>query len=503
MRIALGGFGHETNSFVDHRADYAYFAEHRDRPPHVRGQDVLDWLRGGSFPLSGFLTEMEADHELIPLVWAHGAAGGTVTDDAFERVVGELCGRLAAAMPVDALYLDLHGAMVSEAFEDAEGELLRRCRAIVGDAPIVLSLDYHANLSPEMASLADAHLIFLTYPHVDRAETGKRSADVLRELLRRGRPAGRAFRKLPFLIPATSQATIVEPSASVVARTRVLDGEVVALSYAAGFPASDLYWCGPSIVCHAWTQAAADEAADEFLRYVEGLEGHFSSAVLPVPEAIAQAEALAQAASRPILIADVHDNPGGGGSGDSTGVLTGLIEAGARDALIGIFCDAEAAAEAHRAGTGGTVTLALGGKSGPAEVRPFDGTFEVVSLASGKFRTTGAVSGGLNVDIGPMAVLRIDGVEILVSSKRMQAFDRAPFEHCGLTLARYRFIILKSTVHFRAEFEPLADGVVLAGAPGGFPDDPSGFPFRKLRPDVRLTPGGLTLAELAPASQTQ
>ena len=150
-RIAVGGFHHETNCFVAEGTDFAYFASHRDRPPLVRGAEVIEWLADTSFALSGFLRDMGARHEIVPLLWTSGGAGGLVTADAYERIAGELVGRLSAAMPVDAVYLDLHGAMVSAPFEDGEGELLRRVRAVVGDAtPIAISLDYHANVTPEM-----------------------------------------------------------------------------------------------------------------------------------------------------------------------------------------------------------------------------------------------------------------------------------------------------------------------------------------------------------------
>ena len=131
-RIAVGGFHHETNCFVPTRTDFAYFAAHRDRPPLVRGPEVLEWLGNTSFALSGFLQSMGSAHEYVPLIWTSGGAGGYVTRDAFERIAGEMVGMLSQQMPVDAIYLDLHGAGVSEDFEDAEGELLRRIRACVG-----------------------------------------------------------------------------------------------------------------------------------------------------------------------------------------------------------------------------------------------------------------------------------------------------------------------------------------------------------------------------------
>src|SRR4051794_5777988 len=179
-RIAIGGFQHETNCFVDSRTDFAYFAEHRDRPPLVYGADVIKWLTGNTFAIAGFMQDMGHRHELVPLLWTSGGAGGMVTRDAFERITASLVGRLSEALPVDAVYLDLHGAMVTEDFEDGEGELLRRVRAAVGpEIPVVISLDYHANVTPEIVELTDAVIAYRTYPHVDRIETGRFAANAM------------------------------------------------------------------------------------------------------------------------------------------------------------------------------------------------------------------------------------------------------------------------------------------------------------------------------------
>ena len=240
-RIAIGGFQHETNCFVEPKTDFAYFQSHRDRPPLVFGDDVMTWLSNNSFALPGFIKDMRQTHVLVPLLWTSGGAGGLVTRDAFERITGSLIGALSAAMPVDAIYLDLHGAMVTEDFEDGEGEVLRRVRAAVGpNIPVVISLDYHANVTPQMVELTDAIAAYRTYPHIDRAETGQYAAQALNAILKRGQPTGRALRKAPFLIPLNGQCTMVEPSKGVTARSKVVDGDLINLSYLAGFPPSDL-----------------------------------------------------------------------------------------------------------------------------------------------------------------------------------------------------------------------------------------------------------------------
>ena len=494
-RIAIGGFHHETNCFVDTRTDFAYFASHRDRPPLVYGDDVVQWLTGTTFAIAGFMGEMRSRHTLAPLLWTSGGAGGMVTRDAFERIACGLVGELSKAMPVDAVYLDLHGAMVTEDFEDGEGELLRRVRAAVGpDVPVAVSLDYHANVTPGMVELTDAMIAYRTYPHVDRVETGQYAAKAMEDLLRRGRPSGRALRKVPFLIPLNGQCTLVDPSRSVVARSRVAEEGLVNLSYLAGFPPSDLHWCGPSVIAHAWSQADADRAADEMLAAIVADEANFAEAMVSPEEGVARAVDIARSAARPVVIADTQDNPGCGGTADATGLLKALVAANAQGAVLGFLCDAEAAAAAHAAGEGARIRIALGGCSGPAGVTPLEATFTVTRLGNGKFMSDGAVSGGRKIDVGPMALLTLGGVGVAVTSKRLQAYDQAGFRHLGIEPAAQKILALKSTCHYRAEFEPMAEEVIVVLAPGYYLADPTLYPFRKLRPGVRLKPLGPVFA---------
>jgi microcystin degradation protein MlrC len=283
---------------------------------------------------------------------------------------------------------------------------------------------------------------------------------------------------------------MVEPSRSVVARSRVLDGDLVNLSYLAGFPPADLFWRGPAVIAHAWTQAAADTAADALLREIVGLEPGFAEEMVSPDEGVARAIRRAATATKPVVIADTQDNPGCGGTADTTGLLAALIAAGAEGAVLGFLCDADAARQAHAAGEGARLRLALGGRSGPPGVQPVDATFDVVRLGNGRFCTDGKVAGDREVDLGPMALLCVGGVSVAVTSKRMQAYDQAPFRHLGIEPAAQKILGLKSTCHFRAEFEPIAEEVIVVLAPGYYGADPSDYPFRRLRAGVRLKPLG-------------
>jgi microcystin degradation protein MlrC len=262
------------------------------------------------------------------------------------------------------------------------------------------------------------------------------------------------------------------------------------LAYLAGFPPSDLYWCGPSVIAHGWDQGEADRAADAFMREIALQEANFAVPMVSPEEGVAEARRLARDASRPIVLADTQDNPGCGGTADSTGLLQALIAAGVEDAVLGFLCDPAAAQQAHAAGEGQTIRIALGGHSGPAGVTPLEADYRVERLGNGRFRTTGKVVGGRDSDLGPMALLRLDGVRIVITSKRMQAFDQAPFQHVGIEPAREKILALKSTCHFRAEFEPLAEKVIVVIAPGYYLADPSVYPFTRLRSGVRLKPLG-------------
>jgi microcystin degradation protein MlrC len=317
-------------------------------------------------------------------------------------------------------------------------------------------------------------------------------------VLQRGRPAGRALRKTPFLISLNSQCTLVEPSKGIVEQATALEGgEVLNVSYLAGFPPSDLFDCGPSVAVHAHTQEAADRAADALARHVALLEPEFAQPLLDPDEGVRQAMRIAAGASRPVILADTQDNPGCGGTADTTGVLEALVRNRAQGAVLGMLCDAEAAAAAHRAGEGADIEIALGGKGGPEGVTPYAARFRVVKLGNGRMKTTGPCVGGRSIDLGPMALLRVDGVSVVVASKRMQAHDQAPFRHLGIEPKDQKILALKSTVHFRADFQPIAEEILVVLAPGGHLLDTTKYPYKKLRAGVRLYPLG---PEFVPAA---
>ncbi len=490
-RIAVAGFQHETNTFSPVAAAYRDFAQADGWPPLLRGRDMLAELPGINLPAAGFIAAARRQgHELVPLLWCSAPPSGPVTRDAYERIAGELLERLAAARPLDALYLDLHGAMVAEHAEDGEGELLRRLRGIAGDLPIVASLDLHANVSPSMIEQAAALVAYRTYPHVDMAETGERAAALLGRVLRSGSLA-KAARRPQFLIPLIWQCTLVDPAAALFRAVAAAErADVASLSFAPGFPPADVPDCGPSVLAYAESRAAADRAAERLAAAVAEAEADFAGKVHAPEEAVREAMRIAARAARPVVLADTEDNPGAGGGSDRMALIEALRRLGAKDAVAGLICDPAAAKAAHEAGEGSEIEIALGETTPRPGRRPMAGRFRVERLGDGRFAATGPFYAGNRMDLGPMARLAIDGLRILVSSRKQQAADQAMFRHLGIEPARQKILALKSSVHFRADFQPIAEAVLIVAADGPNPVDHRRLPYRRLRPGLRLMPMG-------------
>ena len=503
-RIAIGGFQHETNTFAPSKASYEDFIEPRGWPGLTRGPHLFEAVAGINLPIAGFIeAARHAGHDLVPLLWCSTTPSAEVERTAYERIAAELCDRIRQAEPLDAIYLDLHGAMVAEHLEDGEGELLQRVRAIIGPAlPIVCSLDLHANVTSEMVARATAMIAYRTYPHIDMAETGARCGRLLDRVLRDGPPPSKAFRKLSFLIPLTWQCTMIEPAASLYRMVDDLEhDEVLSVSLAMGFAPADIRDCGPAAIAYASSEAAAASAAERLASAATAREPAFVGKAYDPETAVRRAMRIAENARRPVILADTQDNPGAGANSDTVGLLTALAGLGARGAVLAILHDPEAAAAAHTAGEGASPTLSLGAKSGLADHRPFAASVRVERLASGEFTATGPFYRGSRMMLGPMALLKIandeSAVRVIVGSRKLQAADQAIFRHLGVEPADQKILALKSSVHFRADFEPIAEEIFIVAAPGSNPVEHRELPYRRLRPGVRLMPLG---PEFRPAS---
>ena len=441
---------------------------------------------GINLPIAGFVEAARASgRSFAPLVWANASPSAEVEEEAFERIAGMMVDDLRGAGPVDAVYLDLHGAMVAEHLEDGEGELLRRTRDIIGpDIPLVASLDLHANISPLMADRADALVVFRTYPHVDMAKTGARTARLLERIFAEGRPAKRSGR-FPSSFPSRRNAHSSNRQRAFMRASRSGSGarsRRCRSRAASRSPTRRI--AGPPHSPMRATNAAPQRPQTRWPTRCSARGG-----------------ASTAASCRPKRRSRVQTAPGGpagrsssrtvatiraaGADGDTTGLLRALAAARPQGAVLGLLIDPEAAEAAHGAGVGARLPLALGGHSGIPGDGPFETEAVVRRLGSGAFTCTGPFYGGSRMQLGPMALLELPGgVQVAIASRKVQAADREMFRHLGVEPADCRILALKSSVHFRADFGPIAGEVLIAAAPGPVAADPGVLTFSRLRPGV-------------------
>ncbi len=488
-RIAVGGWQHETNTFATIKADYAAFERADEWPALSIGEALFNNTEGVHLPVTGAIQRLrQKQHQLIPLLWCSATPCSYVTEEAFEKISDQFVRQIRQSMPLDGIYLDLHGAMVCEHLEDGEGEFLGRVRAIVGDQiPIVVSLDLHANVTPLMVSHASVLDIFRTYPHIDMGETGARAANLLDYLINSGESLYWSYRQLDFMIALNSGCSLIEPCQSIYNQLPgYIKNQIKSVSFACGFHLSDIRDVGPSIVVYGTSQQDAASVADQLLELIQQQESVFFQRIWPARQGIAEAIRLLSDGANTIVIADTQDNPGGGGAGDTTGVLQALIEMEADNAVFGALSDPATVAQAIEAGVGSSIRANLGGKSGlPGQV-PFPCDCVVLGFADGNFTATGPMYKGARMTLGPCALIEVSGIKVVLSSSPVQTADQSLFRHLGIEPEEMSIVGLKSSVHFRNDFTNLASEILVVAAPGAVFADPANLEYKNKRKAIRL-----------------
>ena len=500
MQVFIAGFQHETNTFAPTKADWAAFNRGSSLPAYKRGDAIIEVHAGKNIPIGGFIAAaQEKGWGLIPSAWAGAVPSAHITEDAFERIAGAILEDLAQALEkgkVDGVYLDLHGAAVCEHLDDPEGELIARIRQLVGeDTPIVASLDLHANVTAQMLAQSDALVAYRTYPHIDMADTGKLAAELLVRRINNGKREPMVSMRLPFLLPLNVQSTMTEPAGSVYQRLKELDKEYgVVLSFATGFPAADIPECGPVV----WGYGEkAEEAVKVMYDRVNAPRSQWRLNVLEPRAAVAEAMLIAESAEKPVVIADTQDNPGAGADSNTSGMLLALLAEGAgkkfpQQVALGLMYDPDAAQAAHAAGVGASITISVGRQvptwGGAFSDQPVEGTFIVRSLSDGQVTMKGKMAGGRTVQLGLCACLEIDGVLVMVSSGKIQMLDRELYRFMGVDPETMKILVNKSSVHFRADFAPIASTILVGKAPGPMAADPADLPWTRLPATMALQP---------------
>lgn len=472
-RIAILALHLESNRFAPPVARVDF-----EEKVLLYGEDILtdaarDHPRQGG-TVTGFIHAMNeiGPWTPVPIVNADAGAAGPIDHAFFLELKEEMRAGLEKAMPLDAVYFGEHGAAISTEIPDPDGDLFQMARDIVGpDVPIISTLDLHTNISEEMVSATDMLIIYRTNPHVDQYERGVEAAGAMQELLGNVRPTT-AFIRLPIVAPQVTQLTASGPYGEIIDYGQTLiDDSVMNISIAGGFTYSDTPHNGMAfLVTTRDDMTKARRICRELATRVWNYRERFTPNLTSLEDCIDGAVERGNDPSLPpVIIADVADNPGGGGRGNTAWLLEGLHEAGAKGVILGVFNDARLAMEAHELGVGATFEARFNEEEPDQYSRPFAARATVLALSDGKIvgRDPGARKNQA-IDLGPTAALQVGTVTVIVISIRQQCMDPGYFESFGVDVAGARTVVVKSRGHFRAGFLPLfpPERVVECDAPG-------------------------------------
>ena len=487
MRLVIAQLKHETNTFSPVPTPLARFAH--GTPAPLEGRAVREAFQGTGTAIGAFIELAEkAGAEALYPVAGSAAPSGPVDSAAYEAMAGRIVD--AVAQGCDAVLLDLHGAMVTQAHDDGEGELLGRLRRVAPEVPIGVALDMHTNLFPAMGERATVIAGYQTYPHVDMYETGVRAAAPIFSLLnRKSRPVmAHGFR--PMLPHVMRQSSLDAPNREIQARAKEMEKQgALCASFFVGFPHADIPYAGSSAVVVTDGDAAKARAlCDELLDMAWRAREQFVYRVEPLEASLRRARDAGGGPGGPVVLLDHYDNCASGGTMDTMAVLGGILDAGLEDVAAFAVCDPAAVEQMKRAGVGARVTLPLGGKLDmPAlglKGRPREVTGSVRRIVNGLYRNEGPMARGDLVDMGAAAVLDTGKAEIAVISRHVEPHDIAAFRTLGIEPQRKRYVMLKSRVHWRAGLGPLARAVVECAGEGVCTSDYSQLRFRRVRRPV-------------------
>ena len=474
-RVLIGGFKHETNTFSVLQTDLdAYRARCL-----YHGEEVLEIFRETNSEIAGFL-DVCAENAWVPVpsIVADASPSGPVTKDAYDEITTTLLQDATAGGGVDAVLLQLHGAMVAEHLSDGEGQLLRSLREELGpNVPIGVTLDLHANVTEDMVRYADVVVSYRTYPHVDQREIAVEcAAHVAKTLEKEINPV--CYVRRPPMLTGLDHGRTTSPGPMQQALAQAADlmesTGVHSVSVLAGFSPADIPDAGPSvIVVTDRDNDAAERQADQIVAHIWETRNVHTVELKSTAEAIALARTKGKP-GQPVVIADFADNPGGGGYGDSTLLLRSLIESDLQNVGYGALFDPESAEACHLAGEGSTVSLSLGGKVDPQFGPPVDVTANVVKLTNGKFILEGPMQAGIPINMGPSALIEVRGVQLVIGSQRYQNFDRMYFKSFEVDLDQLAVIAVKSSQHFRAAYGELATDIVVVDEGNGITTEDAG-----------------------------
>jgi len=474
MRIAIAGISHETNTYCRDQTQADAFYQ-------LRGERMLK-TRGQQSDVGGAIDACEAAGvEPVPILFASTQPSGTIAHDAYQAFKQEILDGLARTPDIDAIVLCLHGAGVADGVDDIEGDLASSIREQVGESvPMAACFDLHGNVTQTMADALDGVFACHHYPHIDLHERAAEAVALTIRMHREGIKTHICVVNVPMLMPTTT--TYIDPGKSRLAR--MLDAErkpgVIDVSWFHGFPYTDVAHVGCYVV--VTTEAdpeLAQKVADTLAAELWNDRETFRAKSLSAAEAVSAARTAASTAhNAPVVIHETSDNCGGGSPGDGTHLLRAMLEAGLEDACFGFIVDPQTASQAHAAGVGATIDIELGARYDDLHGTPIVTRAYVKALHDGRLIMQ-AMFKGAPINLGPMTRLVIDGMDVIVASKRSQTFDPEPFLAVGVDVMRCKYVALKSSNHFRAGFQDIAAEIITADPPGSTTHHIEVFPRQK------------------------
>lgn len=476
MRVAIGEIKQESNSFSPLPTTIESFQDGY----LLSGDEIVTRLQDTNCEVAGFLESSGV--ELVPTLAAWSISGGPLDRDAFESLKGDLLSRIQEAGRVDGILLALHGAMLAEGVDDADGEILSELRALCGPGvSIVATLDLHANVTQLMVDNSDLLVPYRTYPHVDQRDTGSRAARLLRRIMNGELEPVTALAKVPLLVPAENQQTTHGPMAQLMQQANMIAAQpgVISASLLPVQPWLDVPDLGFSALVTAdRDRDQAVRGASELARATWLSRQTFAVDLTPVQDAVQQA---LDQVDGPVILADSADGTASGSPGDSTAILHALLQAPLRGPALLTVVDPDAVSAAHRAGLGAAVTLSVGGKIDHIFNKPVDVTAKVTRLISdGRFRLDGPAFTGLDCNMGRVAILSAGEVKIVLMERATWTHDPAMYRAVGLEPTTAQIVVVKSPNLFRAAYAQIARAIILVDGPGTSSSNFSRLPYRRI-----------------------
>jgi microcystin degradation protein MlrC len=486
MRIAIAGFMHESNTFSPTRTDRAAFESASLR----FGEAILPEWKDAHHEMGGFIEgAAKFGYDIEPIVMGWATPAGPVADDVLDEVVRKIVVTVRPRMrtpsgsgDIDGLLLALHGAMVCESFPDGDGEVLRRLREALGPQfPMVVTLDFHVNLSEQMVRNSTAIVIYQTNPHVDQRARGLHAASIMARTVRGEVRPTQALAKPATLIVIACQNTSFEPLRPFMDAVRDLEKQpgILSANVAAGFPYADVYEMGPAtLVVTDNDPARAQREAD---RLAADLFAARRQLVKQLPDARTAVAQAMQSAKPPVVLVEFGDNIGGGSPGDSTIILAELLKQGAGGAVEAIY-DPAAVEMCVSAGIGKTVELWVGGKTDRLHGEPVAVRGRVASIHDGHWIEDQPRHGGRrHNDQGQTVVLEVGNLTLVLNSKRTPPFSLGQITSLGIEPARQQILVVKAAIAYRAAYGPVAGEIIEVDTPGLTANDPRHFAYRRAR----------------------